>query len=120
MGKNSNPWLDMSAGCIAGGIEATVVWPMEYIKTQLQLHSKTKGAKLPYTGMISGLTYTVKTTGVASLYRGLAPTLLGSIPKAGIRFGLNGIIKDMLRDDKGKLSVGKNFLAGLGDRKSVV
>ena len=114
MGKNSNPWLDMSAGCIAGGIEATVVWPMEYIKTQLQLHSKTKGAKLPYTGMISGLTYTVKTTGVASLYRGLAPTLLGSIPKAGIRFGLNGIIKDMLRDDKGKLSVGKNFLAGLG------
>lgn len=71
----------MAAGCIAGGIEATTVWPMEFIKTQLQLNAK--GGKLPYNGMISGITYTVKSTGFLSLYRGLAPTLIGSIPKAG-------------------------------------
>jgi solute carrier family 25 citrate transporter 1 len=105
----------MTAGCIAGGVEATAVWPMEYIKTQLQLQSKTKGAVLPYNGMLSGLSYTVRTTGFWSLYRGLAPTLLGSIPKAGIRFGLNSVIKDALRDkDTGKLTPGKNFVAGLG------
>jgi solute carrier family 25 citrate transporter 1 len=52
----------MASGCIAGGIEATCVWPMEYIKTQLQLNNA-KGSKLPYTGVVSGLTYTVKTTG---------------------------------------------------------
>lgn len=109
-----NPLLAMSAGCIAGGIEATVVWPMEYIKTQLQLQSKTKGAVLPYRGMIGGLRYTVQTTGFFSLYRGLAPTLIGSIPKAGIRFGLNAVIKDKLRDAEGKLTPGKNFVAGLG------
>jgi len=102
----------MAAGCIAGGIEATTVWPMEFIKTQLQLNAK--GSKLPYTGMISGLTYTVKTTGFLSLYRGLAPTLIGSIPKAGTRFGLNAVIKDNLRDKDGKLTIGKNFVAGLG------
>ena len=102
----------MAAGCIAGGIEATAVWPMEFIKTQLQLQSK--GAALPYNGMISGLTYYVRTTGFLSLYRGLAPTLVGSIPKAGIRFGLNALIKDNLRDSEGKLTPGKNFLAGLG------
>lgn len=113
-GKSKNPVTAMAAGCVAGGIEATAVWPMEYIKTQLQLQSKAKGAKLPYTGMISGLTYTVRTTGVLSLYRGLAPTLIGSIPKAGIRFGLNSVIKDLLRDKDGKLTPGKNFLAGLG------
>jgi len=104
----------MAAGCIAGGIEATSVWPMEYIKTQLQLQSKTSGAKLPYNGMISGLTYTVRTTGFFSLYRGLAPTLIGSIPKSGIRFGLNALIKDNLRDEDGKLTPAKNFVAGLG------
>jgi solute carrier family 25 citrate transporter 1 len=88
---------------------------MEYIKTQLQLQSKVKGAKVPYTGMISGLSYTVRTTGFLSLYRGLAPTLIGSVPKAGIRFGLNAVIKDALRDkDTGKLTIGKNFVAGLG------
>jgi solute carrier family 25 citrate transporter 1 len=49
-----------------------------------------------------------------SLYRGLAPTLIGSVPKAGIRFGLNSVIKEKLRDEHGKLTVGKNFVAGLG------
>ena len=70
--------------------------------------------KLPYNGMISGLAYTVRTTGFFSLYRGLAPTLIGSMPKAGIRFGLNALIKDNLRDKDGKLTMGKNFVAGLG------
>jgi solute carrier family 25 citrate transporter 1 len=84
------------------------------LQTQLQLQSNTKGAQLPYTGMISGLSYTVRTTGFLSLYRGLAPTLIGSIPKAGIRFGLNSVIKDSLRDKEGKLTPAKNFLAGLG------
>ena len=64
--------------------------------------------------MISGLTYTVRETGFFSLYRGLAPTLIGSIPKAGIRFGLNSVIKDKLRDKDGKLTPAKNFVAGLG------
>lgn len=110
--KKANPLLPMAAGCIAGGIEATVVWPMEFIKTQLQLGGKT--GKLPYTGMLSGLAYTVRETGFLSLYRGLAPTLLGSMPKAGIRFGLNSAIKDNLRDKDGKLTIGKHFVAGLG------
>lgn len=112
--KSKNPLTAMAAGCVAGGIEATAVWPMEFIKTQLQLQTKAKGAKLPYNGMISGLTYTVRTTGFFSLYRGLAPTLIGSVPKAGIRFGLNAVIKDSLRDKDGNLTPAKNFVAGLG------
>mmetsp|Transcript_1114 Transcript_1114/g.2632 ORF Transcript_1114/g.2632 Transcript_1114/m.2632 type:complete len:291 (-) Transcript_1114:48-920(-) len=111
--KKKNPWTPMAAGCIAGGIEATAVWPMEFIKTQLQLQSKVKG-QLPYNGMLSGLSYYVRTTGFLSLYNGLAPTLVGSMPKAGIRFGLNALIKDNLRDKDGKLTPGKNFVAGLG------
>jgi solute carrier family 25 citrate transporter 1 len=112
--QKKNPLTAMAAGCIAGGVEATAVWPMEYIKTQLQLQSRAKGVQLPYTGMISGLKYTVQTTGFLSLYRGLAPTLLGSIPKAGIRFGLNAVIKNALRDKDGNLTMAKNFIAGMG------
>lgn len=51
------------------------------------------GQKPKFNGVISGLTYTVRTTGFFSLYRGLTPTLLGSMPKAGIRFGGNSEIK---------------------------
>jgi solute carrier family 25 citrate transporter 1 len=64
--------------------------------------------------MVSGLKYTVETTGFWSLYRGLTPTLMGSIPKAGIRFGLNAVIKDNLKDANGNLTAPKHFLAGLG------
>jgi solute carrier family 25 citrate transporter 1 len=112
--KSSNPLVSLTAGCIAGGIECVTVWPMEYMKTQLQLQKKTTGVKPPFTGVISGLVYTVKTTGFFSLYRGLGVTLIGSIPKAGIRFGGNSYCKKLLMDENGKLTMAKQFLAGLG------
>lgn len=64
--------------------------------------------------MISGLTYTVRTHGFFGLYRGLAPTLIGSIPKAGIRFGGVSLLREVQRDERGNLSTAANFLAGLG------
>lgn len=85
---------------------------LQYVKTQLQLQNSAKGAK--FNGMIGGLIYTVKTTGFFSLYRGLSVTLIGSIPKSGIRFGGNAWCKKMLADEKGKLTMGKQFLAGVG------
>ena len=49
--KSSNPLTAISAGCIAGAVEATCVWPMEFIKTQLQLGSKKGTTQLPYNGV---------------------------------------------------------------------
>lgn len=60
------------------------------------------------------MTWTVKNNGFLGLYRGLAPTLIGSIPKAGIRFSLNSEFKGRLKDEQGKLTPAKNFVAGLG------
>jgi solute carrier family 25 (mitochondrial citrate transporter), member 1 len=37
-----------------------------------------------------------------------------SIPKAGIRFGGNAYFKQLLADEKGKLTMAKQFLAGMG------
>lgn len=36
------------------------------------------------------------------------------MPKAGIRFGGNAYCKQLLADEKGKLTMGKQFLAGMG------
>jgi solute carrier family 25 citrate transporter 1 len=110
--KSSNPWVSGAAGCIAGAVEALAVWPMEFIKTQLQL--QTPGHRLPYTGVMDGLAYTVRTTGFLSLYRGLSVTLVMSAPKAGIRFGGNAYCKSLLADENGKLTSSKQFLAGVG------
>lgn len=95
------------------------VWPMEYMKTQLQLQKAPSATYTPpYTGVIDGLKYTVRTTGFLSLYKGLTVTLVGSIPKAGIRFGANAKCKELLLARKGpedqKLGMAEQFLAGLG------
>lgn len=37
--KGKNPLLPMTAGCIAGGIEATAIWPMEFIKVMMRLYT---------------------------------------------------------------------------------
>jgi hypothetical protein len=52
--KKSSPLASLITGCIAGGIECVTVWPMEYIKTQLQLqvdHSGTATTSI-YTNMV--------------------------------------------------------------------
>ncbi|KAG7381010.1 hypothetical protein PHYBOEH_011227 [Phytophthora boehmeriae] len=107
--KSKNPVVATTAGAIAGGIETLAVWPMEMIKTNLQLGSM----RSQYTGMLAGVRYHVQTGGIGSLYRGLAPVLLGSLPKAGIRFGAFDITKSKLADDHGKISAARNFAAGM-------
>lgn len=148
-GDESLPLLvSMTAGCIAGAIEATATWPMEYIKTQLQLQeAKNKTSllegcgsssscdyddadgiirepaeasieggsfeSLPFTNMTDGFVYTVKTHGCFALYYGLTPTLIGSIPKVGIRFGCFALFSGLLRSDGGTLTISMLFFAGL-------
>lgn len=70
--KSSNPWVSLTAGCIAGGIECLAVWPMEFIKTQLQFQK----SGLPFKGVSDGIMYTIRTNGFFALYRGLGVTLV--------------------------------------------
>lgn len=114
MPKSSDPVVALTAGSIAGAIETVCVWPMEYIKTQLQLQEKAKtGGKPKFNGMLGGFQYVIRTHGFLGLYKGLAPTLIGSVPKAGIRFGTNAYVKSLLMDENGKVSGARGFLAGL-------
>ena len=81
---------------------------MEYMKTKLQLQSQFRGGPvLPFTRILDGIRYTVRTTGFLSLYDGLSVTLLLSIPKAGIRFGGNTYCKELLAEPDGSLSMGE-------------
>lgn len=80
------------AGSLAGTIETTTVWPMENIKTQLQLYPDRQ--KAPFKGIFSCARYNIKHSGIGSLYRGLAPILLATFPKAGIRFASQSYYRD--------------------------
>jgi len=103
-----SPVKSVLAGGIAGGIEICITMPTEYVKTQLQLDSK------KFKGPMDVVRLTIKENGFFGLYRGLSSLLIGSIPKAAVRFLAFEEFKKMLMDKDGKMTPGKNFLAGLG------
>ncbi|KDO30689.1 hypothetical protein SPRG_04591 [Saprolegnia parasitica CBS 223.65] len=107
--KSTNPMVAVVAGAIAGGIETTATWPMEMIKTNLQLGTM----KTHYANMLGGFRYHVATDGVGSLYRGLLPVVVGSLPKAGIRFGAYDYLKRQFADANGTTNAFGNLAAGM-------
>jgi len=105
---NTNPLKAIVAGGITGGIEISITYPTEYVKTIMQLYEK-DGKK----GPLQVVKDTVKTNGVSGLYRGLTCLLYFSVPKAADRFWAFETAKGFLQDDKGKMSTASNLTAGL-------
>jgi len=92
-------------------------YPTEYVKTQLQLHEKSAAGhtKAPkYTGITQCIKATYAEYGVLGFYRGLSPLLYMSIPKSAVRFAAFEQLKNIMQDDKGKLTRTQTALAGLG------
>lgn len=98
------------AGGIAGGMEILLIWPMEVMKTNLQLGTH----RQHYSGLWQGFRYHFQTHGPISLYRGMVPVLFGSIPKAATRFGAFEFFKKNVYSDKdGNITIWGNLAAGL-------
>jgi solute carrier family 25 citrate transporter 1 len=96
------------SGGITGGIEISITYPTEFLKTKMQLYKEYSQ---------KGVVYSIKTTyqqhGIKGFYRGLPVLLFFSVPKTGVRFGANQFLKNNIFTDfkTNKLS---NFLAGVG------
>ncbi|KFK43463.1 hypothetical protein AALP_AA1G128600 [Arabis alpina] len=101
---------DATAGIIAG----TFVCPLDVIKTRLQviglplapLSGRQKGSVI-----IRSLQDIVKNEGVVGMYRGLSPTIIALLPNWAIYFSVYEKLKDALKSNDGKLSVGANIVA---------
>merc|ERR1712130_1065492 len=94
--KSKYVWKNILAGGIAGGIEICITYPTEYVKTQLQLDEKANPPK--YNGMIDCGRQTMQQRGFMGLYRGLSVLLVGSIPKAAVRFGAQQWASNKIHD----------------------
>ena len=79
------------AGWIAGSLEIVVTYPVEYVKTQLQLQVASSALYQPetrYTSSVDCATRTVRTHGFLGLYSGGASWLAAAGPRAAVRFGI--------------------------------
>ena len=87
---SEKPRYPVLAGALAGSLEIVVTYPIEYVKTQLQLQvasSALYAAETRYTGTVDCLVRTMRCHGVLGLYQGGSSWLVAAGPRAAVRFG---------------------------------
>ncbi|KAG0048911.1 hypothetical protein BGZ83_006205 [Gryganskiella cystojenkinii] len=75
----------LMAGAFARTVAATVISPLELFRTRMQsVHTDTKGNAGLFRGVSQSIVTMVRSEGVLSLWRGLAPTLWRDVPFSAI------------------------------------
>ena len=80
-GGSLNAGARLIAGGIAGMVAASIVYPLEVVKTMLTLYPEDCGGSVP--GAVKMI---FKSGGMGALYRGLGPTLVAMFPYVGVEF----------------------------------
>ncbi|CAN8325984.1 unnamed protein product [Cochlearia groenlandica] len=91
------PLLDLLAGSFAGGTAVLFTYPLDLVRTKLayQVVGSTKAQakatvipleQIVYRGITDCFSRTYKESGFRGLYRGVAPSLYGIFPYAGLKF----------------------------------
>ncbi|XP_012076784.1 mitochondrial carrier protein CoAc2 isoform X2 [Jatropha curcas] len=89
------PGLDLVAGSFAGGTAVLFTYPLDLVRTKLayqvvnpskmKIHGVVSSEQL-YRGIYDCFLKTFKESGFRGLYRGVAPSLYGIFPYAGLKF----------------------------------
>jgi len=107
--ETDGPICTFVKGGLTGFIEAIICYPTEFVKTQLQLQSKSAPE---YTGMMDCTKQTIAKHGPMGLYRGALPLILGSSGKQAARWTGYETVANALKDDQDKLTIPKRMFAG--------
>lgn len=81
------------AGAAAGAVAQTAIYPLELIRTRLALAEAGR-----YRGIAHAARCIVRQEGWHAFYRGLAPSLLGILPYAGVDIATFELLKEWLLD----------------------
>lgn len=102
----SDPYLislgkNIASGGVAGGLSLCVVYSLDYARTRLGNDLKNaKGGGRLYNGLIDVYVKTVKTDGIAGLYRGFVISCVGIVVYRGAYFGLYDTLKPIMLGEK--------------------
>jgi len=96
-GHNTLNYVDMQkhvfAGAMAGLCEVLIMYPLDVVKTRLQL--STAGASQ---SVFSAFADVIKNEGFTNLYRGIVAPILAEAPKRALKFTSNEVYKSLLAD----------------------
>ncbi|KAJ6258810.1 Mitoferrin [Drechslerella dactyloides] len=80
-------------GAIAGAFGATMVYPIDLVKTRMQNQRVTVVGERLYLNSIDCAKKVIKNEGFTGLYRGLGPQLVGVAPEKAIKLTVNDLIR---------------------------
>ncbi|XP_017101160.2 calcium-binding mitochondrial carrier protein Aralar1 isoform X2 [Drosophila bipectinata] len=100
-------------GSFAGAVGATVVYPIDLVKTRMQ--NQRAGSyigEVAYRNSWDCFKKVIRHEGALGLYRGLLPQLMGVAPEKAIKLTVNDLVRDKLTDKKGNIATWAEVLAG--------
>ncbi|KAK4217212.1 mitochondrial carrier domain-containing protein [Rhypophila decipiens] len=93
------------AGAIAGVSEILVMYPLDVVKTRVQLQPAGATGPDAYTGMVDCFRKIVKNEGFSRLYRGITAPILMEAPKRATKFAANDKWGKFYRDLFGQVQM---------------
>jgi solute carrier family 25 citrate transporter 1 len=110
--KKDTGYKTVIKGFLTGGTQAAITYPTEFVKTQLQLQSKTEPQ---FNGIIDCFKKTISKHGVTGVYVGAPVRIVGAGFQQMFRWGAYTNLAGLARDEKtGKLSPLMTTFCGLG------
>jgi len=115
-GQASKFAKNILSGGVAGSLSLTFVYSLDFARTRLANDMKSakkgadKGATREFNGLVDVYVKTLKSDGIAGLYRGFVISCVGIFIYRGLYFGLYDTLKPILLGDQGGLAL--SFLLG--------
>ncbi|ODQ65956.1 mitochondrial carrier [Nadsonia fulvescens var. elongata DSM 6958] len=104
---------NFALGSVAGAFGATVVYPIDLVKTRMQNQRKTTpGQPTLYKNSLDCFRKVVAREGFRGLYSGLGPQLIGVAPEKAIKLTVNDLVRGMAANDAGHIPLHSEILAG--------
>jgi len=102
--------INMLAGALAGISEHAVMFPVDSIKTRMQVFSTSPAAV--YSGIGNAITRISSTEGARALWRGVASVVAGAGPAHAVYFGTYEVVKEWAGGNRAGHQFAATALAG--------
>ncbi|TFY64934.1 hypothetical protein EVJ58_g2294 [Rhodofomes roseus] len=100
-------------GGIAGALGATIVYPIDLVKTRMQNQRSTVVGQLLYKNSFDCVKKVLRNEGFVGFYRGLGPQLIGVAPEKAIKLTVNDFVRSRAMDpETGRIKLMWELIAG--------
>ncbi|KAJ7623376.1 carrier protein [Roridomyces roridus] len=107
---NAGTMVNMLAGALAGISEHAVMYPIDSIKTRMQVFSASPVAV--YSGVGNAFTRISSTEGMRALWRGVSSVIIGAGPAHALHFGTLEAVRELAGGNRGGNQMFATALAG--------